>query len=337
MRKVWKGLGRGLLIVGLGAGAVAALQAATGIVAHWELDNPTPTDDLSANANDGTMTGAPVVGTDVPTPIAGFSTDSLRVGPSLQYMQAANNAPLDTLQNQSYTLSAWFKPASYPPTTGTNSAYAVVMKAGYNEGLYYQQFGAGAGAFAMEHWTTTGVDAMGNPVISPSTAGTWSYPSWPINQWYHLAGVVDATAKTTTIVVTPMGSATPTTSTSPWTAGDTANSWAGHAGISWTVGVAIPGDLNYQWQADGTIDDVRIYNRVLTAGEIAAIAAGTDLGLATLTPPPPPVPPPAPVGPGSNKEGEEGCSCSSIAAPGRPIVWSALAFALLGLLLLRRR
>jgi hypothetical protein len=303
MRRVWMGV----LLAGLGAASVSAALQATGIVAHWELDNPTPTDDLSANNNDGTMTGAPVVGTDVPSAISAFSTNSLRVGPGLQYLQAGNATPLDQIQNGSYTLSAWFKPASYPPSTGTNSAYAVIMKAGYNEGLYYQNNGAGGGVFAMEHWTTND-DGMGGSVVTPNTTGTWPYPSWAINQWYHLAGVVDATGRSTKLVVTPLGSA-PTVTTTAWAASVTGNSWAAHAGIPWTIGVAVPNHATVQWQADGTIDDVRIYNRVLTDPEIAAIAAGTDLGLATLTPAPTPPTPTPPVA-GSNKEGEEGCSCS---------------------------
>ncbi len=324
MRRVWIGV----VIAGLGAaGAAAALQA-TGIVAHWELDNPTPTDDLSTNTNDLTATGAPVTGTDVPSAIAAFSTDSLRVGPGLQYMTAGNAAPLDTVQDGSYTLSAWFKPASYPAPGTTDSAYAVVMKAGYNEGLYFQEFGAGAGVLAMEHWTTND-DGMGGSVVTANTAGTWAYPSWALDQWYHLAGVVDAAAKTTKIVVTPLGSTTPTAVTQAWAANDTANSWANHAGIPWTIGVAIPGNASYQWQADGTIDDVRVYTRVLTDPEIAAIAAGTDLGLATLTPPPPPPPPPPAAAAGSNKEGDEGCSCSSIAGARL----SGATFVLAGILL----
>jgi hypothetical protein len=308
-------------------------------VAHFELDNPTPTDDLSTNNNDGTMTGAPVVGTDVPSAIAAFSTNSLRVGPGLQYMTAGNAAPLDMVQNGSYTLSAWFKPASYPPTTGDNTAYAVVMKAGWNEGLYFQQNGAGGAVFAMEHWTTND-DGMGGSAVTPNTAGTWSYPSWPTGQWYHLAGVVDATARTTRVVVTPLGSTTPTSASTPWAATVTGNSWTGHAGIPWTIGVASPGTMDVQWQADGTIDDVRIYNRALSDAEIAAIAAGTDLGLATLTPPPGPVVPPPPVvrTPSDNDEGlgDGKCACGTSMAAG-PAAWAWLLLgSALALLALRR-
>ncbi len=326
----------GILLGGLSLGA-AVLQAATGLIGHWELDAPTPTDDISASNLDGTLTGAPATVADVPAPINAFSTDSLDVGPALQYLEIPNSAPLAALQNASYTVTAWFK-ANSTTQAAPNDKYAIVMKAGYNEGLYWDN-----GVFAMEHWTTnTNTGAM--PVadqIFPSTAGTWATPH-NTGSWYHVAGVVDATGQTTTLYVHTPTVAAPQVATTAWSAYPlVANSWAGHGGIPWRVGVAVPGSGSVQWQADGLIDDVRFYNRVLTQAEITAIATGTDLGAATPTapplPPPPPPPPPTPRTAG-HEEGfiDDNCACGST-IPGGASPWVAVLGGLLGLAVGRRR
>ena len=309
----------GLLLGGLSLGAVV-LQAATGLIGHFELDAPTPTDDISASNLDGTLTGAPTTSTDVPVPINAFSTDSLDVGPSLQYLEIPNSAPLAALQDGSYTVTAWFKAASMTQAA-PNDKYAIVMKAGYNEGLYWDN-----GVFAMEHWTTnTNSGAM--PVadqVFPSSAGTW-LTTHNTGIWYHLAGVVDATGRTTTLYVHTPGVVAPAVATTAWNAYPLVdNSWAAHAGIPWRVGVAAPAS-GVQWQADGRIDDVRFYNRVLSQAEVTAIATGADLGAATptvVTPPPPPPPPPAPRTSGNNDEGliDDQCACGST-IPGRALPW----------------
>jgi hypothetical protein len=300
-----------LLLAGLGLGA-AVLQSASGLLGHWELDAAAPGDDISTSNLDGTFTGAPPTVSDVPAPIAAYSTDSLDVGPALQYLEIPNSPPLAALQTGSYTVTAWFKAAAVSHAA-PDDTFGIVMKAGYNEGLYWQN-----GVFAMEHWTTnTNTVAMADQVF-PSTAGTWA-TTHNVGTWYHVAGVVDAALHTTTVYVHTPGVAAPVTATTPWNAYPlVGNSWTFHSGIPWRVGVANPA-TTVQWQADGLIDDVRLYSSALTQAQITAIATGADLGAATPTVvvPPPVVTPPPPAVPRTNDHDEgfidDRCACGSTA------------------------
>ena len=52
----------------------------------------------------------------------------------------------------------------------------------------------------------------------------------------------------------------------------TANTAAREYGTTaWYIGAAIPGAANYSWAAKAIIDDVRIYNRVISADEVQTL------------------------------------------------------------------
>ncbi len=171
-----------------------------------------------------------------------------------------NSAALDRLQEKSYTISAWFKPASRPAGKAPeeNAAYyAIVMKTGVHEGLKY---GADM-KFAMDHWLA---DSTGAAAVSGTT--------YPPGTWYHVAGVVNRTEGTVRLYVNGR-----LEGTNMW-APATAPRDFGTA--TWKLGVAAPGATSYRWAADGVVDDVRLYARALAANELKALAGGSAAGAA---------------------------------------------------------
>src|SRR5439155_6398787 len=102
--------------------------------------------------------------------------------------------------------------------------------------------------------------------------------------WYHVAGVVDLAALQVRVYIN--GAPPPFNATAAIPAGTPA--WAGYANEAWLLGINDPGGGAYRYQADGTVDDVRIYDRVLTTTEISTLAAGGTVGDPPVPPPPTP-------------------------------------------------
>ena len=105
------------------------------LVGHWKLD------DEKASATAADSSGRKFHGKLVKGP----AWSAGQVGGALQFdgkgaHVALPNAPaLDKLHEGSYTVMAWFKPADVPPgkEAANNAAYGIVIKAGWHEGLYY--------------------------------------------------------------------------------------------------------------------------------------------------------------------------------------------------------
>lgn len=157
-------------------------------------------------------------------------------------------APLNRLQEGSFTLAAWFKALSEPPghDDDNRAAYAVVVKEGWHEGLSYR---AGR-LFVAEHW-------MAGDVQVTATA---SSPSFVPGAFFHLAMVlrreegrlelyVDGIRRTS--VSFSLGAAARDYGFAPW-----------------RIGCARPGAEKWAWPAHAVIDDVRLYSRALSAEEI---------------------------------------------------------------------
>jgi hypothetical protein len=323
-----------LLLGGAGVAATAALQA-TNLVAHLPLEEQaSPSDDLVGTA-DGVWGGAPLSTTTVPGAIAAFSTRSMTFSTAGadNYVTVTNTPALENLQENNYTVMAWYNPASIPPhadtTNHTDSNHAIVIKTGYHEGLSFND----QGWFVFEHWVLDATAAPQDKWLSDFVARA-------TGQWYHVAGVVDRTNGVSRLYVN--GALTATSNPIPWA--ELANAPAREFGTStWKIGIANP-SAGYEWQADGMIDDVRFYDRVLTLAEIQAIHAGTDMGAATppapTLPPPAPTPPPPPhTTPQSEGLLDDKCECGTVGVPVDLLPWAAAAVGLLAaaLVALKRR
>ena len=174
------------------------------------------------------------------------------------YLEAPSTPELDKVQNGSYTLTAWFKPAIKPPGANdevNDAAFGIVIKTGWHTGLSYTR----EGKFIMTHWVTKD----GEPEWKG--AGTWSETYEP-GKWYHVAGVVDKGAGTVAILVD--GEVVHTEEFG-------ANREARNPEAStWKIGIASPGAEQWAWPAQGAIDDVRIYQRALSPMEVKLLVEG---------------------------------------------------------------
>ncbi|HXX92322.1 MAG TPA: LamG domain-containing protein, partial [Planctomycetota bacterium] len=179
-------------------------------------------------------------------------------------------AALNTLQDGSFSLACWYKPTSLPPASGTNAQYAMIMKAGWNEGISYNT----NGQFAFYHWYGGNINT--NPITNPTNIASNSFGTTftTLNTWYHLAGVVDTTVTPNQVLMyvngTELSGGNPSTFT-----GTTFNLYDGE---NWNVGIASPGSAGAQFQADGLFCDVRIYGRALSAAEVTSLFTGQTVG-----------------------------------------------------------
>jgi len=263
------------LLVPVAALVAAAFQSSSQLpVGYWTLDDTkSPAADSAGNAP-GAWMGPP---TRITTAIPTFSYEN----PSAlnfvdngtdHFVSIANSGTLDTLQMNSYSISAWFRPASVPPGRGgdNNAYYAIVVKPGYHEGLVYDY----ARQFQFQHW---GVDATG----AGQWTGTGTYGvAYPPGTWYHVVATWDRPAGVLSIYVN--GDLIRQTSTTP-------NLASRDFGTSpWYIGIAGPSYATYKWQANGSVDDVRLYNFALDAAQVGVLAAGvpppTALTATTPTP-----------------------------------------------------
>ena len=222
----------------------------SGLQLHLEFEDgsgPTATDS-TANSNDCNLSGSYAWTTGQ----VGSGGIQLDYTDGEDYGEIPNSASLENVQEGDYTLSAWFKPGSTPPGTGSDNDahYGILLKTGWHLGLYY----GNDNKFHCVHILT------GDQSVGATSTNTFSPGSW-----YHITGVVDKSAGTVKLYV-------------DGTLEDTGNFTGGTAAreyntTTWKVGVANPGGPTYAWPADGIIDEVRIYNRTLSDADVTALAA----------------------------------------------------------------
>jgi hypothetical protein len=234
-------------------GAATPLSEPTGeitwnsdLLGHWTLD-----DDKVADAS-GHGAGGKIVGTVTwgEGKIGGAAIFDGKGG----HIQIANSDALDKVQEGSYSVAAWFKPADVPPgkDDDNNESYGIIIKTGWHTGLQYNS----AQKFTMTHWVMNGAEPEWKG------AGAWDQ-DYPPGQWYHLVGTVDRPAGKVALYLNGE------------LKGETefpANAKAKDAGDQpWRIGIGSPGAEHWSWPAKGAIDDVRIYGKCLAAEEVRAI------------------------------------------------------------------
>jgi len=215
--------------------------AVDGLVAHWTLDDVSVVD-ATGRGHTGVIKGK-------------VERVDGKIGGALQFPGGGDdhveipNAPdLENLQEGSYTVVAWFKPAGLPPGTEAenNANYAIVLKSGWHEGLKYTN----EGKLGLDHWLKD--DAW-------CGIGTWEKAFDP-KQWHHVAGVVDRKAGQTRIYVN--GALENTGDL------DGAEPAREYGQTTWKIGIGSPGAAEWRWAAKGAIDDVRLYNKALSDAEV---------------------------------------------------------------------
>jgi arabinan endo-1,5-alpha-L-arabinosidase len=172
------------------------------------------------------------------------------------HVEIPGAAALDTVNEGSYTIAAWFKPADVPPgkENENNANYGILNKNGWHEGIRY----GNDKKFVFEHWIA------GPKPEEPEWkgAGTWENEYEP-GQWYHVAGVVDRPAGVTKLYVNGE-----LINTGDFPANAPARAYGK---TTWKVGTAAPGSAEWAWPAKGAIDDVRVYKKALSDADVAAL------------------------------------------------------------------
>lgn len=246
-----------LMLLGVVGGFAGAPQEVDkDLVGWWKFDDAKDSvaaADSSGRKNDGKLVDGPKWGDDGGKGILEFDGKG-------GHVEIPNSESLENLQEGSYTMVAWFKPADTPAGAAdedNNGWYSILCKTGWHEGLRYGR----ENKFVMEHWVA-GTEAD-KPVWSGT--GTWE-ETFDAGKWYHVAGVVDRAAGETRLFVNGASRAT----SEPWTPNGAAREYDK---VTWKIGHAAPGAKQWAWPAKGAIDDVRLYKRALTGDEIQKLFA----------------------------------------------------------------
>ncbi|HWE04527.1 MAG TPA: LamG-like jellyroll fold domain-containing protein [Tepidisphaeraceae bacterium] len=223
--------------------ASATTTTIPNLVGYWPFDEGSgiTTVDASGHGETGTLSGEVswVAGR-----IGGSSVNLHGGGNADAHVAIANNANIDFTATQSFTLGAWVKVAKL-----ANHTVAIISKStdlGNGYGIYLN---------ASNQWVFATAPGV-NPLVGP--AATVGYPFNPVLGWVYVAAVQDGTAGTRTLYINGKSVAS----------GAAAN--ASGAGDLWIGGNQVDPTQYF----NGVVDDFRIYNRALSAGEIQTLATG---------------------------------------------------------------
>ncbi len=203
-----------------------------GLLGHWTFDDPASLGQDSASTNNGAVHGG------------AYAFASSRVGAgalSLNgvdgYVEVADNEGIRFTASQSFTLSAWVYPAKFP-----YSWRGVVTKS-RNQSPWY-----GIWINGNNQWFFGGPQNLTGSDLPMDGNGEL------VRSWFHVTAVQDGAQGTSTFYVDGV----------PVVSGASAD--VNGAGPLW-----IGGAVSVSEYFNGLIDDVRLYNRVLTDEEIGEL------------------------------------------------------------------
>jgi len=217
----------------------------TGLVGEWRFDEGygTIAYDASDQENNGTITGA-------------TWTSSGKYGKALVFdgVNGTSGSRVDSnlvyKSNNAFTLSAWIK----PKTTGS---FKIIMGSYIGDNVDAGLILMSDNRFSFHEYSTESVDR--NPVISP-------VDTIQLNQWQHVAATYD----NGDIILYHNGIKV-----------GEGNYNLGGSNNHVIIGSAKSNSLNRGF--NGTIDEVRIYNRTLTQDEITSLYNYADLSCSMTT------------------------------------------------------
>ncbi|MFA6260367.1 MAG: LamG domain-containing protein, partial [Bacteroidia bacterium] len=246
-----------------------AQQIQTGLIGYWQLDSNF--NDLSGLGNNGTSVGSPVIGPDV----NGTANRALTFNGTSQYIKVGDI--LDSVFAKSpkatFSISFWAKTNQLSATQGDN---VIIAKSGAGSSGPYQWY--------MLHENNGNIVAL---IAYSTTASTNFYEvksqsTVNTNQWFHAVLTYDGNqlnnADRIKIYVNKQAGVF---SRSAGAGGTTT--------INTTQEITIGGTYlsgNPVNGYEGTIDEIRIYNRVLNMADIDSLNS-----YKISVPPPPPSPP----------------------------------------------
>jgi hypothetical protein len=219
----------------------------SGRVGWWKLDDASggSASDSSGSGNTGTLTNGPTWTTGRINGAVNFDggNDRIDLGSNLSILQNVSQA----------SLTAWVNANSFV-------AYPVIVANSIGNGA------ATSTSRAELFLNGSNVSCGGRAGDGESEQAVITTAALNGGTWYHLACLIDYANDTATVYIN--GVAQAMTGTISFTAGSTANT----ASRSNAIGAEENGGSNW---FDGKIDDVRIYNRALTANEVSQIYGGS--------------------------------------------------------------
>jgi hypothetical protein len=233
------------------ASASATVTVVSGLRGAWLLDegSGTTTADSSGNSNTGTFSGSPL-----PTWTTGITGDGLAFSGSGGFVNIPSSASLNNLQSQAgggMTLVAWV----YPTSTNANQIF--LDKGVWTFGFF------GPGAAILSHACSTGQ-------VQAYTGSN----SVPFNQWSQIVATWTGSPSGASMAIYLNG--TPITRNSQ----DCSGTMSDDSSYALTLG----GTLYNRNPFAGTLDDIRVYNRALSASEVKALYNGTPTATLTANP-----------------------------------------------------
>jgi Concanavalin A-like lectin/glucanases superfamily len=230
----------------------AATTYNSGLVGWWKLDETSGTTAAdSQGSNNGTLVNTP-------TWVAGKINNALTFNGTTQYVNVPSSASL--ILSASWTVATWFKLTSLP---GSNQFFDLLTRedgtGNGNYALLIHDSAAGGGC-----GTTGGLaDLQASYRNNAGTPGNAACKADIITTgtWYHAVGVYNSVAQTLSLYLNGvLVSSTAETLIPATTAG------------ALTLGTSVV----YSSPTPGTIDDVRVWNRVLSAAEVSALYCDTS-------------------------------------------------------------
>jgi hypothetical protein len=211
----------------------------TGLISYYPFNGSA--DDASGNNNNGVISGATLS-----TDIFGHPNSAFYFNGISNYISLKPETSFTGLNN--YTISLWVKPTAFP-TNGGGMIYGLgSIYYGPVHGLTYQSSGA---LFSGSY------NAGGNPVQSNSQSCCYTP-----NNWYYVV----VTRNNSSIYIYING-----TLILPQAASSTNGQNADYGTGPFSAILGGRSSLDSQYFFKGIIDEVRIYNRVLSAGEISEL------------------------------------------------------------------
>jgi RNA polymerase sigma-70 factor (ECF subfamily) len=213
-----------------------------GLVGHWTLDDGEGSiaKDSSGLGHDGLFKGKPVWTKD------GKSGGGAQFNADGAHIEIQNSPRLEDLQPRgTFSISAWFKPHDASPS-------GIVMKSAAAGLTYADQ------RFSMNYYQYLPTRSQ---MVNRGYAWVSSDQLYPVGEFHHVVGVVSS--RTTTLYVNG------TAKTIPWSEPD---AMLGLGPYTWKLGVGQSFSESFDnCPASGVIDEVRIYDRALTAAEVLAL------------------------------------------------------------------
>ena len=236
-----------------------------GLVGYWKLDETSGGDtavDASGYGNDGTPAGAtgtnnkPQPDTDIPTTNFTNARSLDFDGTDDDVDVSGTSSVLDFDDTQSFTLMAWFK------TTFTGSLPAII--AGKRNGVNSGQAGYNLQVF--------GAPGTIRAEIADGATQEGAGSGEGINDggWHHAAMTVNGSTNSGVLYSDGSSVGTPSYTVSPATVAD------------FVIGYADGGGIGSSY-FPGNIDEVRVYSRALSSGEISALYAGNQPSTSSAT------------------------------------------------------